>query len=352
MNRRSSGGNTGGILACETTEKSYVRVFITGAGGFVGGHLVHHLLSIPDLSLHAAVYEPSGKHPKLDHLPISQYELDLRSAGAVRVIIEAVRPDVILHLAAMADVGYSFINPWETLENNIVAQINLFQAIQTCKLDARILVVSSAEVYGAFGGDGFPLDENTPFRPNNPYSVSKVTQDMLALQYYLSNQMQTIRARPFNHIGPGQKRGFVASDFASQIAAIEAGQSEPVMYVGNLSAERDFTDVRDVVRAYQLLAAHGEPGEVYNVCSGKAYSMQYLLDTLMSYSTVEIEVRQDPTRMRPSDVPRRVGDYSALNRRTGWEPSIPFEQTLLDILNDWRGRLAEEVAASTPKTQE
>jgi len=316
-----------------------VRVFITGAGGFVGGHLVHHLLTIPGLSLHAAVYEPSGKHPKLDHLPIAQYELDLRSAGAVRSIIEAVRPDVILHLAAMADVGYSFRNPWETLENNIVSQVNLFQAVEMCKLDARILVVSSAEVYGAYGGDGRPLDENTPFRPNNPYSVSKVTQDMLALQYYLSHGMQTIRARPFNHIGPGQKRGFVASDFASQIAAIEAGQREPVMYVGNLAAERDFTDVRDVVRAYFLMLTRGQPGEVYNVAGGQSYSVQYLLDTLLGFSTARIEVRQDPDRMRPSDVPRRVGDARKLRQHTGWEPVIPFEQSLLDILNDWRQRL-------------
>ncbi|MBN2302847.1 MAG: GDP-mannose 4,6-dehydratase [Anaerolineae bacterium] len=319
-----------------------MRILITGAGGFVGGHLVDHLLTLPDLSLHAAVFFPPGQNPRLDGRPIAQYEVDLRSAGAVRSILGAVQPDAIIHLAALADVGRSFKNPWETLENNIVAQINLQQAILNLNLDARILVISSAEVYGAAGGE---LDEDTPFAPTNPYSVSKVAQDMLGLQYHLSHDMKIIRARPFNHIGPSQKGGFVAADFAAQIAAIEAEQQEPVMYVGNLAAERDFTDVRDVVRAYYLILMQGTPGDVYNVCSGKAYSIQYLLDTLLSHSAIDIEVRQDPTRMRPSDVPRRVGNADRLRQRTGWEPTISFEQTLLDILNDWRRYYGVDPAA-------
>jgi GDP-4-dehydro-6-deoxy-D-mannose reductase len=247
-----------------------------------------------------------------------------------------VRPDLVFHLAAMADVGRSFQNPWETLENNIVSQINVLQAILNLRLPTRILVVSSAEIYGSAVKTGVPQDENTPFQPANPYSVSKVAQDMLGLQYFISYKMPIIRARPFNHIGPSQKGGFVAADFASQIAAIEAGQHEPVIYVGNLSAERDFTDVRDVVRAYYLLALKGEPGQAYNVCSGEAYSVQYLLDTLLNFSTVNVEVRQEPSRMRPSDVPRRVGDATKLREATGWKPEILFEQSLLDILNDWR----------------
>lgn len=316
-----------------------MRVFITGAGGFVGGHLVNYLLTQPDLTLHAAVLDPPGKNPSLDGRPILQYELDLRSAGAVRSILEAVRPDIVFHLAAMADVGRSFQNPWETLENNIVAQINVLQAVLNLRLPSRVLVVSSAEIYGSAVKTGVPQDESTPFEPANPYSVSKVAQDMLGLQYFISYKMPIIRARPFNHIGPSQKGGFVAADFASQIAAIEAGQHEPVIYVGNLSAERDFTDVRDVVRAYYLLAQQGEPGEAYNVCSGDAYSVQYLLDTLLSFSTAQVEVRQEPSRMRPSDVPRRVGDASKLSQTTGWKPEISFEQSLLDILNDWRQHL-------------
>ena len=315
-----------------------MRALITGAGGFVGGHLVNYLLAQPDLALHAAVFLPPGQNPRLDSLPVAQHPLDLRDADAVRSLIEEVRPDLVFHLAAQADVAKSFTNAWETLENNIHAQLNVLEALCQVKPDARTLVVSSAEIYGS-GATGEPLDENHPFAPSNPYSVSKVAQDMLGLQYFLAYHLPVIRARPFNHMGPGQGSGFVAADFASQIAAIEAGQREPVMFVGNLSAERDFTDARDVVRAYALMLAQGEPGEAYNVGSGKGYSIQSLLDTLLSYSTTRIEVRHDPARMRPSDVPRRVGDSTRLRQRTGWEPLIPFEQSLLDILNDWRQRL-------------
>ncbi|MBN1202464.1 MAG: GDP-mannose 4,6-dehydratase [Anaerolineae bacterium] len=314
-----------------------MQVLITGAGGFVGGHLVDLLLKQPELMLHAAVFFPPGQNPRLDNRPISQQQLDLRDAEAACSIVETVRPDLLFHLAALADVGKSFKNPWETLENNIRAQVNLLQAVRTLKLDTRVLIVSSAEIYGP-ADIGEALDENTPFQPASPYSVSKVTQDMLALQYYLAHKMPIIRARPFNHIGPSQQGGFVAADFASQIAAIEAGQQEPVMYVGNLAAERDFTDVRDVVRAYYLMLTRGTPGQAYNVCSGQAHSIQYLLDTLRGYSTHPIEVRQDPARMRPSDVPRRLGDATKLRECTGWQPTISFEQCLLDILNDWRVR--------------
>jgi GDP-4-dehydro-6-deoxy-D-mannose reductase len=317
-----------------------VRIFITGAGGFVGGHLIDHLSTQPECVIHAGVFLPPGQNPRLDGRPIDQHHVDLRSAEAVHAVLEQVQPDWVIHLAALADVAQSFKDPWGTLENNIVGQVNVLQAILALGLYPRILIVSSAEIYGAAGATGQPLDETTPFEPTNPYSVSKVTQDMLGLQYHLSHRLPIVRARPFNHIGSSQSGGFVAADFASQIADIEAGQREPVMYVGNLAAERDFTDVRDVVRAYTLLIEKGQPGEAYNVCSGQAYSIQYLLDTLLSYSTVAIEVQQDPARMRPSDVPRRVGSARKLRDCTGWNPAIPFEQTLLDILNDWRQRVA------------
>jgi GDP-4-dehydro-6-deoxy-D-mannose reductase len=317
-----------------------VHVFITGAGGFVGGHLIHHLLAQPDLTLYAAVFDPPGQNPRLDALPVTQRQIDLRDAAAVEAEIERTRPDLVFHLAALADVGQSFKDPWGTLENNILAQVNLLEAIKKSRPQARVLIVSSAEIYGiASGASG--LDENTPFVPGSPYSVSKIAQDMLGLQYFVSHHMPIIRARPFNHIGPGQGRGFVTADFASQIAAIEAGRLEPLMYVGNLTAERDFTDARDVVRAYVLMLMKGEPGQVYNIGSGRAYSIQHVLDTLLSYSTVEIEVRQDPARMRPSDVPRRIGNAARLRQHTGWEPIIPLEQSLLDILNDWRQRTRE-----------
>jgi GDP-4-dehydro-6-deoxy-D-mannose reductase len=316
-----------------------VRALVTGAGGFVGGHLIHHLLTQPDVTLDAAVFDPPGRNPRLDGLPVNQIQADLRDTAAVQNMIETSRPDLVFHLAALADVAQSFKNPWETLENNILAQVNLLEAIRKVCPQAGVLIVSSAEIYGPAGGVR-GLDESTPLEPASPYGVSKVTQDMLGLQYSVAHHMPIIRARPFNHVGPGQGRGFVTADFASQIAAIEAGQHEPVMWVGNLAAERDFTDARDVVRAYVLMLTQGRPGEVYNVCSGRAYSIQFVLDTLLSYSAAQIEVRQDPARMRPADVPRRVGDAARLRQHTGWNPVIPLEQSLLDILNDWRQRLA------------
>ncbi len=319
-----------------------MRVLITGAGGFAGGHLIDHLLAQPDLALYGSVFRPPDTFPRLRNKPVTLRQVDLRDADAVHALVADVRPDIVIHLAALASVPDAFKHPWPTLENNIAAQVHLLEAIRAVNLTPRIVIVSSAEIYGAAGGTTAPLDESTPFEPGNPYSVSKVTQDMLGLQYHIAYRLPVVRARPFNHMGPHQSGGFVAADFASQIAAIEARQREPVMYVGNLTAERDFTDVRDVVRAYHLLATEGEPGEAYNICSGKGYSIQYLLDTLLSYSTTDIDVRQDPERMRPSDVPRRVGDASKLQARTGWQPTIPFEQSLLDILNDWRQQMGLE----------
>lgn len=319
-----------------------MRVLITGAGGFAGGHLIDYLLTHPDLALYGSVFEHPDQLPRLQGLPITLRQTDMRDADAVHALVEDARPDLVFHLAALASVPAAFKNPWPTLENNIAAQVHLLEAIRALDLTPRILVISSAEIYGAAGGTSEPLDESTPFEPGNPYSVSKVAQDMLALQYYISYRLPVIRARPFNHMGPYQAGGFVAADFASQIAAIEAGQRDPVMYVGNLTAERDFSDVRDVVRAYYVLITQGEPGEAYNICSGKGHSIQYLLDTLLRFSTTAIDVRQDPARMRPSDVPRRVGDASKLQACTGWQPVIPFEQSLLDILNDWRQRMGLE----------
>jgi GDP-4-dehydro-6-deoxy-D-mannose reductase len=229
--------------------------------------------------------------------------------------------------------------PWETLENNILAQLNLIQAFLNLGIQPRLLVVSSAEIYGPVHADQLPIREDAPLRPTNPYGVSKVAQDMLGLQYYLSHTLPIVRVRPFNHIGPGQSEGFVAVDFAIQIARIEHGLQAPVIRVGNLAAQRDFTDVRDVVRAYWLLMEKAVPGEVYNVASGQAYSIQYLLDVLLSYSTTPIEVQTDPARMLPIDVPVIRGDASRLRQATGWGVTIPFEQTLLDVLNDCRQRI-------------
>lgn len=309
-----------------------MRVLITGISGFVGRHLARHLLTHqPDVTLHGTVLDADDQ-PLPG--PITLHPLDLRDHAATTALLDQIRPDALYHLAANARVGSSFDQAWAVLENNIRAQLNILQACLTLTTPPRLLLVSSAEVYGAPAA--LPITEDTPLRPLNPYSVSKVTQDMLGLQYHLSHDLPVIRARPFNHLGPGQRTGFVAPDFAHQLARIEAGLQEPRLMVGSLDARRDFTDVRDVVRAYHLLMQHGTPGDVYNVASGTARSIQNLLDTLLGFVKTPVEVCPDPARMRPANIPVSRGDAARLRAATGWEPTIPFEQTLLDVLNDQR----------------
>jgi GDP-4-dehydro-6-deoxy-D-mannose reductase len=314
-----------------------VRILITGVGGFVGGHLFRQLQgSNAEVEIHGTslIGLPPPQLTKL-----TNHEIDLQDEAAVRALVEMVKPDHIYHLAAQASPRVSFKNPWDTLANNIRSQLNLIQACISLQLAPRILIISSAEIYGPVQADQQPVREDMPFRPTSPYGVSKIGQDMLGLQYFLSHHLPILRVRPFNHIGPGQSEGFVATDFAIQIARIEAGQQPPVMEVGNLTAQRDFTDVRDVVRAYQQVMEHGTAGEVYNVASGQSQSIQNLLTILLGYSSVSIETRTDPARMLPVDVPVIQGDASRLREATGWQPTIRFEQTLLDILNDCRQRV-------------
>lgn len=320
-----------------------MRILITGIGGFVGSHLWRHLLNVaPDTEIHGLTLAL----PTNPDSAIHYHAIDLKDAEALTELVADIQPQQVYHLAAQSSPARS-MRPgaaWETLENNIRAQLNLLDACLAVRPAPRILIISSGEIYyGAVQPDELPLDENAPFRPTNPYSVSKVTQDMMALQYYLSHRMPVIRARPFNHSGPGQSEGFVAPDFAIQIARIEAGQQEPVVAVGNLTAQRDFTDARDVVRAYQLLMQEGVPGEVYNVASGDAHSTQELLDTLLLHSDPavreRVEVRVDRQRWRPVDVPLIRGDASRLRRLTSWQPQISFEQMLSDLLDDCRQRI-------------
>jgi GDP-4-dehydro-6-deoxy-D-mannose reductase len=251
-------------------------------------------------------------------------------------LIQQLVPDVVLHLAAWSDVGGSWRQPWTVYELNIQCQLNLLEALRRWSPQARTVVVTSNEAYGLVHADDLPITEETPYRPNSPYGVSKVAQDVMALQYWQSHHLPIVRARSFNHIGPGQSDDFAASAFAHQIADIEAGTRPPVVQVGNLDAERDFTDVRDVVRAYLLLARHGVAGEAYNVGSGVPHSARWLLDTLLELSTVPVRVETDPTRLRPSDVPRSWCDNSKLRAATGWQPEIDLRDSLKDMLDDWR----------------
>ncbi len=233
-------------------------------------------------------------------------------------------------------------DPWATIEKNIRAQVNLLHAVTQQDLRPRILIIGSNEEYGRVEPEDLPINEDTPLRPDSPYGVSKIAQDFLGLQYFLSHNLHVVRVRPFNHIGPRQNDRFVAASFAKQIAEIEAGAREPVIFVGNLEAQRDFTDVRDMVRAYVLALERGAPGEVYNIGSGKAYSIRQLLNTFLSMTTAEIRVAQDPARSRPSDTPITVCDASKFRKQTGWEPQIEFEQTVRDTLEHWRAKVGKQ----------
>lgn len=318
-----------------------MKALITGAGGFVGRHLAEHLLNTSDTEVFGTTWLPPGDY---DHLPsdADYRRINLTDDEAILSTLREIHPDVIYHLAAQSFVPESFDSPWETLSNNIQSQLNIILAMIRLDLDARLLVVGTGEVYGPVSPEDVPIDENQPLRPPSPYSVSKVAQDMLGLQYFLSHDVAAVRVRPFNQIGPGQSKRFVAPAFASQVAAIEAGLQEPVVYVGNLEARRDFTDVRDMVRAYRMIMDAGEPGAVYNVGSGQAHSIQELLDILLNLSDAAITVRPDPSRMRPVEVPIIVCDPTRIRATTGWRPEFSFEQTLQDVLDDWRMRVKQE----------
>jgi len=320
-----------------------MKVLITGIAGFAGSYLAEALvgsapLRAPDnrpLEVHGILHRQDRRIRHLiDRLVL--HRGDLRNALWVAELIESIQPDVVLHLAAWSDVGGSWRQPWTVYELNIQCQLNLLEALRRHRPEARTVVVTSNEAYGLVHPEDLPINEETPFRPNSPYGVSKVTQDVMGLQYWQSHHLPIVRARSFNHIGPGQSDDFAASAFARQIAEIEAGSRAPVVHVGNLDAERDFTDVRDVVRAYWLLAMQGVPGEAYNVGSGKARPARWLLETLLGFSSATIRVEPDPARMRPSDVPRSCCDNRKLVQATGWQPQIDLRDSLEEMLDTWR----------------
>lgn len=316
-----------------------MRILITGATGFAGSHLADQLLAQEEVELWGAANTP--ERPDYLDERIQFVEIDLRNPAEVDQLLTGIRPDRIYHLAGQAFVPQSWADPWETLEHNIRPQLNIIQTCLRRNLpDTRILSVCSNEEYGRLSPEELPARENSPFRADSPYGVSKLAQDFLAQGYFLSHHLPIIRVRPFNHIGPRQNARFVAADFASQIAAIERGLRPPVMRVGNLHAERDFTDVRDIVRAYILVLERGQPGEVYNIASGTARPVRAILDGLLACSAVSITVEVDPAKLRPSDTPRQQGDAGKLRAATGWEPAIPFEQSLKDLLNYERKRLS------------
>lgn len=321
-----------------------MRVLVTGASGFAGSHLIEILQT----TFPGAVEiwgADRGRSERMVQSGVQWRLADLLDETAVRTLIQEVRPERIYHLAGQAHVGESWKNPWATFETNLRAQINLCEALLSENLSARLLVPGSMEEYGRVAAEDLPIKETQSLRPDSPYGVSKVAQDLLGQQYFLSRQLPVVRVRPFNHIGPRQHVRFVAPAFASQIAAIEAGQQPPVLKVGNLAARRDFTDVRDMMRAYILALEQGEPGDVYNLGSGRSRSIQELLDTLVAAASVTVQVETDPARMRPADVPDVACDATKFSARTGWKPQIAFEQSLRDLLDYERQRLKQATMA-------
>jgi GDP-4-dehydro-6-deoxy-D-mannose reductase len=251
-------------------------------------------------------------------------------------LVKRVKPDQVYHLAALTSVGWSFSHPLETIDTNIRGTLNLLEIVRNLKKPVKILVVGSSDIYGKVLPKEVPISEERPLLPVSPYGVSKAACDLLAYQYFKSYGIQVIRARSFNHSGPRQNTGFVIPDFAWQIARIEHRKQPPVLKVGNLSAKRDISDVRDVARAYLALMAKGEAGEAYNICSQKAYKIEHILRMLLALSKKRIKVEKDKEKNRPAEIPILLGNNKKIRKDTGWKPKINIQQTLEDTLNFWR----------------
>ncbi len=342
-----------------------MRVLITGVTGMAGSHLAEYVLANhPDATVFGTYrwrskldnLEELGRAGRLNPLQpnalasgdLAQFvqpgalnlvECDLLDPWSMRALINAVRPDRVFHLAAQSFVPASWSQPAQSMRVNVEGQINLFEAIRQADIDPLIHIAGSSEQYGLVQEDETPIKESNPLRPLSPYAVSKVTQELLAYQYHQSYRLRALTTRAFNHTGPRRGHLFVTSTFALQIAEIEAGLREPVIRVGDLTSKRDWTDVRDTVRGYWLALEYGSPGEVYNIGSGTTREVGEMLKLLLCLSNVEVEVRQDPSRMRPSDVKLLWADTTKFREATGWEPRIPFEQTMQDLLNYWRARV-------------
>lgn len=315
------------------------KALITGIAGFAGSHLANHLIA-KNIKVYG-FYHPRHSTENLKDIEskIQLSACDVLERKLVQQELKSINPDFVFHLAAFASPPQSFIEPEETLKNNILGQLNILQALADAKSDARILTVGSADEYGNIDPQYLPADENTPLAPTSPYAVSKVAQDMLGLQFYLHHKMNVVRVRPFNHIGPRQSPAFVVSAFASQIAALEK-QGGGTILVGNLETYRDFTDVRDMVKAYLLALEKGEFGEVYNLGSGKAVKINDVLEKLLSFTKAKIQIKEDKSRLRPVDIKTIRCNYSKFKKQTGWEPTIPLSITLSDTIEYERRKLS------------
>lgn len=312
------------------------KVLITGISGFAGSHLAEFLLS---KNFEVAGIVRKKENPNISHIEnkLKQFLADLQNKNQIKKILKQVNPDQIFHLAGFSVPRLSFGKTKEVFEANVFSTINLFESLVELKLKPTFVNVGSSEEYGLTKGG--KISEETPFVPASPYAVSKLAQDYLGFFYFKNHQIPVIRLRPFNHIGPRQEPVIAVSNFAKQIAQIEKGLQNPVIKVGNLAARRDFCDVREMVEAYWLAAEKCTPGEVYNIGSGKSYSLAQILEILLSFSKIKIKVEVDKSLLRSLDVPEFVANPAKFIKETSWKPKIKLGKTLKDILNYWRTQL-------------
>ncbi|HUE86785.1 MAG TPA: GDP-mannose 4,6-dehydratase [Vicinamibacterales bacterium] len=308
-------------------------ILVTGAAGFVGGHLLEHLLA--DGSSIVGWYRP-GTDASALRAGAHWRPVELLDPGAVGRAVADVGPSAVYHLAGAAHIGQSWQMTLETYQSNVLATHHLLRAVQTFASGVRVLITCSGTIYRALDR---PLRESDPLSPASPYATSKLAQEMLALRAWQDDGIPVLVARAFNHTGPGQDPSFVAPGIARQIAQIEAGRQEPMLRVGNLEPRRDLTDVRDVARAYTAMMAQAVPGQPYNVCSGRQLSIRALVEAFVSRARTTITLVQDPALCRPNDAPLLVGDHTRLTRDTGWTPRIPIEQTVDELLAYWRTKV-------------
>jgi GDP-4-dehydro-6-deoxy-D-mannose reductase len=314
-----------------------MRALITGIGGFVGRHLRLYLEQQGD-----SVCGLGRPADSLNTALAGVFAVDLTDRAAVERIVRETQPEAVYHLAAQSSPAESLSDPWATIGNNLLSQINLFEALLAANLRPRVLVVGSSDEYGRVDPDDVPTNESVALRPLTPYAVSKVGQDMMGFQYFAQHGLPVIRVRPFNHTGPGHDARFVIPSLARQLAQIEAEEREPVLRVGNLNVERDFTDARDMVRAYRLALVAGVPGAVYNLGRGHSVRIGDMVDELIALCRVAVQARVDPALLRPTDIPRQEADTRKFTTLTGWQPLIPWHTTLADTLDYWRSRVSKE----------